>query len=118
MSEGKFERMPLPKKLFGSLNDEEKIRAILAAADKPVSKGLLLEFADVEETNDNKQMVESILQGEEVVTSTNEEGKTKYQLHPDASYKLFETIDETSVLAKIADNLWEDLVHNDPEQGE
>lgn len=90
---------------YDMLSDSEKVKAILAAVQKPVSKQFALELSGI--NPNNVSQIESIFFGSEVVKSGSEQ-EPRFVLSATAKDSLGE-IDWKSVHKRIADDLLQSL---------
>lgn len=91
---------------FDQLNKDEKIEAILAAVEIPVSKELALDYAGIGYDSLSQQEQQKI---DEVFERNKSETKDMYIVGEEKRSQLSHTLDMQSVYAKIADNHWDTM---------
>lgn len=101
-----MEKSENPVRTYDTLEQDQKVRAILGAVMEPVSKKFALELSGVDYANlddDEREKVDAVF-GEEGI-ETSEDESTKYRLNDSGREKLEKSVDMKSVHKQIADNL-------------
>jgi len=100
-----------PRPGFEDLSNPEKVRAILGAVNKPVTRNLALELSRInlnELSDEERGKVEAVF-GEEDIEKNKVDDQERYRLSDDARGRIGEKIDMKSVHRVIIDRYWDGL---------